>query len=153
MFSNHIFKKKVIIHHNYAIDNSVFNRLTKIRDLGVILSFDLTFTEHISFTVNKALRSLGLRNASEFKSLISLKVLYFSYVLSILEFASVVWFPYYFIHIIRLERVQNRFLRFAARLLGISFDFFSHNYDDLRSNLGLPKVESRFRYNDLLFFI
>jgi hypothetical protein len=59
------------------------------------------------------------RNTSMFKSANCLRTLYFALVRSILEYGVIIWHPNLAKDVIRLERVQNRFLSYAAYLLEI----------------------------------
>jgi hypothetical protein len=76
----------------YKIGNSILERVNLVRNLGVTLSEDLNFTEHINQICSKAIRNLGFlkRNCSEFNNPNYLITLYFSLVRSILEFGLVV---------------------------------------------------------------
>lgn len=47
-----------------------------------------------------------------FRNAQSFKVLYYSYVRSKIEYASIVWFPFYRCHIATIESVQRKFLKF-----------------------------------------
>ncbi|XP_050527790.1 uncharacterized protein LOC126897890 [Daktulosphaira vitifoliae] len=80
----------------YNINSINLINIPHIKDLGVILSSDLSFTEHISFIYNKALRMLGFlkRNCWEFSNPICLRVIHFSLVRSIVEYGSIIWLPY-----------------------------------------------------------
>lgn len=40
-------RRKNLVMYNYSIDNQVLNSLSSIKDLGIILSVDLSFSEHI----------------------------------------------------------------------------------------------------------
>lgn len=75
--------------------------------------FYLTFTEHINVIYNKSLRVLGFlrRNCYEFNGPTCLRVLYFSWVKLILEYGSLIWNIYQEYLPVKLERLQNRFLR------------------------------------------
>lgn len=90
-----------------------------------------------------------MRTASVFHSINVLRVSYFTLVRTILVYVSVIWSPIYVFNIVRIERVQNRFLRFAARQLNLPFDSHAHDYNDLRSLLNVPLVLSRFHFNNL----
>ena len=49
-----------------------------------------------------------------FQSTTAIKSLYFAYVLSKLEYAVLVWFPYYAYQQLALDRVHRRFLKFLS---------------------------------------
>jgi hypothetical protein len=51
-----------------------------------------------------------------------LKMLYTSFVRSHLYYVSIVWNPYYGVHIKRIEAIQKKFLIFALHTLGWSLD-------------------------------
>jgi hypothetical protein len=122
-------------HHdfNFTLGQQLIERCIKIRDLGVILDFKLTFIEHFNTIINKAFSMLGFvkRFFYHFKDPYTIKTLYILYVRSILEYCSVVWCPHQPIHVTRIESVQKQFLLFALRKLGWS------------SNLSLPSYEAR----------
>ncbi|XP_033229463.1 uncharacterized protein LOC117180930 [Belonocnema kinseyi] len=108
-------------------------RVAVVLGLGILLDDSLTLNAQAANGINKALRSLGFvtRNASKFKNPLALKTLYFLLVRLLLEFASVVWKPTFCNYAIRLERVQNRFLRFAARQLGMPINRQNHDYSSI----------------------
>ncbi|XP_043477484.1 uncharacterized protein LOC122508276 [Leptopilina heterotoma] len=138
---------------DYILDGIVLVRVTRVRDLGVSFTNDFSFNERITETVSKATKSLGfiMRNASVFNKIITVKTLFLTLVRSMIEYACVIWSPFYVFNIIRLERVQNRFLRFAARLLNIPFDFYTHDYKHLRVKMNIPTLTSRFYFSDMSF--
>lgn len=71
-------------------------------------------------------------------------VLYNSYVLGRLSFASSIWNPRYNIYINRLESIQNKLLRF------ISYKFrYATDYSEIRRSLGMLSLESRRRSSDI----
>jgi hypothetical protein len=80
-----------------------------IRDLGVLMDSNLTFSEHVDVTVFKARQMLGfiMRVGRDFRDHYALKSLYVSLVRSKLKYASCLWMPY---GIARLERVQEKFI-------------------------------------------
>lgn len=52
--------RKNSIMFNYSIDNQDINPVSSIKDLGIILSADLSFSKHISFIYSKAMRMLEI---------------------------------------------------------------------------------------------
>jgi hypothetical protein len=131
------------ISHSYSIDGSLVNRVTLIKDLGIYFSPTLSFEFHINNMIGRALKVLGFikRNTTNFSSSYCLRVLYSSLVRSIMEYGVVVWHPHLSRDILRMERVQNRFLSYAAFLLKI--DHPQHDYSLIRSTLRLPSLASR----------
>jgi hypothetical protein len=110
----------------YTIGSSTLERVVSIIDLGVILDSKLSFRNHIDATIGKGLAMLVFikRLSSEFRDPYTLKALYVSLVRSRLEYASCVWQPFYAVHIARIERIQEKFVKYAVRRLGwdISLD-------------------------------
>jgi hypothetical protein len=111
-------KKTEPLLFNYSINGTTLPRSNSVRDLGVVFDSTLSFTNHIESIVNSSFKSLGFvsRNGREFSNVDTLKLLYFSYVRSHLEYASIVWSPMYSIQISFLERVQRRFLKNGVHL-------------------------------------
>lgn len=130
-------RKKKNIGHNYTISNKVLNRVTQIRDLGVIMDSKLSFIPHIENVVTKSFKQLGfiLRVGKPFKNSFSYITLYNSYVRSRLEFACAVWKPFHAVHINRIERLQKKFVK--------TLDFRTgQNYVDYHSSLQYHKIQS-----------
>lgn len=108
-----------------GLDNSLFlngvmiDRVHSFLDLGVLFSRNLSFKDHIDRCINKANSMLGflIRFSKDFHDPYTLKVLFVSFVRSHLEYASIVWNPYYNNTSSRIESVQKRFLMFALRRL------------------------------------
>lgn len=107
------------IRYDYSINSSIVERVDSIRDLGVTLDSKLKFNEHISTVTAKGFAVLGFirRNSQSFQDPYTLKALFCSLVRSIMEYASCVWSPYHATQIIRVEKVQRSFVRYALRLL------------------------------------
>jgi hypothetical protein len=95
-----------------------------ICNLGVVLDSKLNFTLHIDYLIVKASRMLSyiIRISKEFRDPYTLKFVCNLFVRSHLDNASVVWNPYYGMHLKRIEAIQKKFLRFALRTLGWSHD-------------------------------
>lgn len=101
----------------YHFDNDIIERVDEHKDLGVILDCKLSFEKHIQITVNRANSTLGCikRFAYDF-NLQTKKILYFSLVRSLLEYASSIWAPYLAKHKDLLERIQKNFTIWALKL-------------------------------------
>lgn len=109
-------KKHSSIENLYFIDGMPLSRLNSTKDLGVVFDSKLSFTDHIHLKVTEATKMIGfiIRNCKMFTNIKSLKILYFSYVRSKLEYGSLIWYPYYINHKLALENVQRKFLKFLS---------------------------------------
>ncbi|CAH2094990.1 unnamed protein product [Euphydryas editha] len=97
----------------YRLDDSTLDRKTSIKDLGILMRPDLSFTDHICNVATKAYKSLGfiLRQSSDLESVAVMKILYNSFVRSILENNAVIWSPHEAKYKNMLEKLQKKFLR------------------------------------------
>ena len=138
---------------NYHMYGKSLVRVSSIKDLGVILDSKLNFNNHIDFVVNKATRMWGMvrRFSCDFSDPYVLKVLFVSFVRSILEYASIVWCPYYSHGISRIEAIQKRFLRFALRGLPWTNVFNLPAYEDRLLLLNLNSLSDRRKVAKVLF--
>ncbi|XP_022826307.1 uncharacterized protein LOC111356245 [Spodoptera litura] len=108
--------------YEYMAEATALQRVTQVRDLGVHLTPDLTFREHIVKICKKAYRNLGfvLRQSQGFTNITAIRVLYDALVRSHLEYGGVVWAPHEAKYSDMLERVQNKFARHLYwRLYGV----------------------------------
>ncbi|XP_046683612.1 uncharacterized protein LOC124369607 [Homalodisca vitripennis] len=139
------------VHANYYIQGEGLQRVQVVKDLGVHLNHALSPDHHIDIICAKANRLLGLlsRTARSGLSTHSISILYKSLLRPILEYASVVWNPYYQHHIIRLERIQGRFVGLVGTTLG--FLFHEVPVDDVMKQFNLCPLEVRRELADLAF--
>lgn len=136
-------RKRVPFIHQYSLNGSPLKRVYDVKDLGFYLTPTLSFDNHINIIIGRALKVLGFikRNTKLFTSVPCLRSLYFSLVRSILEYGIVVWQPYLARDQLRIERVQNRFLSYAAYIINISHPL--HDYNLIRTSLNIPTLSSR----------
>lgn len=106
-------KQKHKINYNYNIGTNPVEKVSKIRDLGILLDQKLNLSEHIEEIVCRAYRMMGfvLRTAKPFKRKESYLLLYKTLVRPYLEYGSVIWNPLYNKYIKKLELIQKKFLR------------------------------------------
>lgn len=99
--------------YEYEIDGVPLSRVTSVRDLGVQISADLTFKDHIIKICKAAFRNLGfvIRQTKELNNVIVLKVLFNALVRSKLETCAIIWNPHELKYISMIEKIQNKFLR------------------------------------------
>ena len=114
----------------YSILDSRLRLVSSIKDLGVEFTRDVTFSSHINVITARAHKVLGFiyRNSTDL-SWSSVRLLYCSLVRSSLEYASIVWSPFYEVHKLTIERVQNRALRICAYRSGVRI--INHDYNDI----------------------
>lgn len=110
-------RSKKLLTYTYRIGDSILERVTTIKDLGLHMSPNLTPDVHIAKISSRANSVLGLiaRTSRNTFSPDALKTLYVALVRPILEYGSVVWSPHQIGHSNSLDLVQKRFLR----LLGV----------------------------------
>lgn len=113
-------RKKKLTASVYHVGSNFIEEVDQIRDLGVLFDDALTFVPHVEGVVKKASRMLGfvVRNVAGFKRSGTKILLYNCIVRSILEYCSTIWRPHYSTHILRLERIQKRFLWHLAYASG-----------------------------------
>lgn len=139
-------KQPLLFHYNFA--GAFVHRVGRVRDLGVTLDAELSFNPHIDTITAKAFKRLGfiLRLSKPFRLTHTLKILYFSFVRSILEFGCVVWNPQYKIHISRIEKVQSKVVK--------SLNYRSEQNQPSHSSFNrhiLASLEKRRLYLDQIF--
>lgn len=144
-------RTKTPLSFKYTIENKILEKVKEIRDLGVMFDTQLNFINHIQQITNKGMKTLGfiIRTIKDFDSLEVIKIVYLSLVRSLLEFNSIIWSPYYQIHIRNIERVQHKFLRFINFKLHIPIQHI--NYTSLLNTLKLHSLENRRKIIDLTF--
>lgn len=137
---------------DYNLNGVPLKQVTSIKDLGVILDKKMTFSLHVDYIVSKANKMLGfiLRQCRQFTSITAMKALYYSFVHSKLNYASVVWNPHYKVFIIRLEIVQNNFLRYLHyKQIGTYSNTVSTSL--LRKTFNFFSLEARREHADIIF--
>jgi hypothetical protein len=97
-------------HHDYLVEGSNLESVTEIRDLGFIITKDLTFSKHIGSLVQKgSIACHTIFRAIKTKNRQALLRAYKCYVRPIVESASTIFSPTKKEDINALESVQNKF--------------------------------------------
>ena len=133
------YEDKII--YDYKLNDISLERVSTIRDLGIIFDEYMHFGIHIETIKNKALKMLGFicRNTNSFMNPYSLLILYKSFVRSHLEYLSVIWSPYIGYLSDTLERIQNKFKRI------LTYRFGNENILD-----DLPNLSTRRHQTDMI---
>lgn len=139
------------INFNYTLNNISLSRQQVVRDLGILFDDKLNFHSHYDYLVTKCNKLLGFisRSTKDFKkSTQTLKILYCSLVRSTIEYGSVIWSPFYNIHIDRLERVQKRFLNVVCYRTQLGRQF--RPYSIRLQHFNMQRLSSRRQCSELL---
>ena len=104
----------------YSMNNLAISRVTEFRDLGVIITDNMTWDKHVGTITKKANRNLWLikRTLGYLAPTKAKKLLYVSLVRSILEYASQLWNPSGIKNIKIIESIQRRATKY---ILNISY--------------------------------
>lgn len=131
--------------YDYSINDIVIKRANTFKDLGVTFDSRLSFIPHIDEVVNSAFKSYGfiVRNSREFTNILTLKKLYYAFIRSKLEYASVIWGPRYQVHVDRLEAVQRRFLKFLSLKMDGVYPEIGTPHDNLLQKHSFKSLEIR----------
>ena len=100
--------------HQHHLSNAMLKCVDSYKDLGVIMSRDLSWSNHVDVSVNKANKVRGLLKCTvSSKNREIFSVPYRSLVRPILEYASLVWSPFFLNDKLAIESVQRRASRIA----------------------------------------
>ncbi|XP_055381340.1 uncharacterized protein LOC129611940 [Condylostylus longicornis] len=148
-------RRSVTITSNYVLNKANLNRVSSIKDLGVVFDEKLTFRQHYNAVISKANSVLGFvkRYTKEFNDPYVIKTLFVALVRPHLEYASQVWSPSYRDHVNRLEAVQKNFLRYALRNFHWENPIILPPYGDRLLLLQMKTLESRRIVADILFIV
>ena len=133
---------------DYYLSGTKLSRVDVEKDLGVLVSHNLSWNNHVDLISSKAQRMLNLLYRTyicrDITDISTKKLLYIAWVRSRLEYASVVWSPNTKCNINNLEQVQRRATRF---ILGRDY-----SENERLSKLSLLPLQYRREINDLVFF-
>ena len=130
--------KQVQINFNYMICNEVIKQVDSIKYLGVIIDKKITWSQQVDKIALKANRVRGFlyRNIKHCSLDIKDRC-YKIFIQPILEYASIIWSPYYDKYINKLEAVQRRMARFVCNEYGFV------SVTKLLENLSWPTLQQR----------
>ena len=134
--------------HIYYIKTQPVARRESHKDLGILISEDLSWIKHYDYLQSKAYKKLGFlrRTLSKTMTIHTKKVLYTSLVRSQLTYCSPIWRPQFLKDIQSIENVQRRATKF------ILHDYKSC-YKSRLVALHLLPLMMQFELIDILFFI
>ena len=108
--------RKPPLQHQYQLHGHTLETVSSVKYLGVTLTKDLTWNEHINTICSKANKTLGfLRRNLKIGSQRIKETAYKTYVRPLMEYAVTVWDPHTQKSVDRLEAIQRRAARFVLR--------------------------------------
>ena len=140
-------RRKAPVCYKYMLNGNILEHVTSFKDLGVLVSSDLSWKGHINNIVSKCNRVNGMikrvvgYHAPENVTL----NLYKSLTRSIVEYSAPVWSPQNANELIQLESVQRQMTRFITK-------FDGRSYQDRCIDLNLLPLCYRREISDLVFF-
>ena len=132
---------------NVSIEGSKVSSVSMIKDLGIYISQDLKWTNHVNHVFKTAsLCSYQILKSVKSKNIWVLIKLFKTYVRPKIEYSTSVWSPNLRGDIKKIENVQKRFTKQACNRSNIPFT----SYQDRLFKLNLKSLEYRRIYFDLL---
>jgi len=97
--------------------------VTSEKDLGIYIQNDLKFDQHLSHTVNRGNKLVGMiKRAFSFLNEETLLVLYKTLIRPIMDYGNTVWFPTLKKDIRAVENVQRRVTRILPELVDLGYE-------------------------------
>ena len=132
---------------NYLLNGTTVYKQTSTKDLGIIVTSDMSWSNHYKSTASKAYKSLGLiRRTFKSNSVRAKKLLYISLVRSKLTYCSQLWRPQYIQDIVLLENIQRRATKYIL-------NDYASSYRSRLIYLSLLPLMYIYELNDIMFFI
>ncbi len=104
--------------HMYTLCNVILKSVSTTPYLGVLLSEDMTYTDHIRKICSKACKTLGFLSQNLKYCPPNLReTVYISMCRSILEYAASIWYPYLVPDCDQIEKIQCRRARFVNGII------------------------------------
>ena len=127
-------------HNSFIINSTAIPFEDHAKDLGILISSDLTWNKHVKKIVQQAsFVSYQIIKSFRSNNIWTLLKLYKSYVRPKLEYNTSVWSPYLLGDIGAIERVQERFTKIICRRCNIPFT----SYSDRLSKLNMVSLQNR----------
>lgn len=140
------YSKKILkIPSRYDINNAVISGVSSIKDLGVTFDEKHHFTNHIHNITTAASKSLGFifRTCKNFSNIECIISLFRAFVLSKLEYATNIWYPFYNIQINMVERLQRKFLKYLTFRCDGQYPAQGIEYGDLLERHNFAALKDR----------
>ena len=134
--------------YGYNINGHEISVQGSQRDLGIIISSDLSWREHIKHILSKAYKMLGLIRRSFHSDHCpqAKKILYLSLVQSQLTYCSQIWRPHLLKDVMALEGIQRRATKYILR-------DYSSDYKYRLVTLQMLPLMMQLELHDIMFLV
>jgi hypothetical protein len=133
-------RRTKVMTETICIDGVEIHSTNVVKDLGILVSDDLECSVHIKDMISRAFRIANLvLRILKTKKIDIFKKAFYSLVLPILEYGSVVWCPRYVRDVNRVEQVQRRFTKRAQLKCGLK----NESYRNRLKRWNIPTLELR----------
>lgn len=147
-----ITRKKKPLTFPYSINGHQLTSVTSNRYLGLVLTSDLRWNEHVHYIEKKAMQKLGYLRRTLRQSTQEIKLLaYKTFIRPLLEYASVVWDPYTKTNINKLEKIQKKSIRFVYSSYSWHTSATALVHKANLESLQLRRFHERLKYMHLLY--
>ena len=140
-------KKSITDSSSFHINGHVVEELSSLKDLGILVTSDLSWSSHINrIYTNAAVTSYQIFKTVKTRNIWTWTNIFNTYILPKIEFNTPVWSPHLKGDIDKLENIQRRFTRVAfnrCRLPRVS-------YETRLSMLGILSLSQRRSFLDLV---
>ena len=110
----HPIPKQII--HDYSLHNQVLENVSSVKYLGITVTDDLDWSQHINNVTSKATKTLGFLRRNLTLAPKETKVaVYKALVRPQLEYAAPIWKPHHQTEINRIKKVQRTAARWGFR--------------------------------------
>ena len=131
----------------FQIKNQCVEEVSSIKDLGILVSKDLNWSNHIDSICHTAsITCYQLKKSVKTKNIWTWLKIFTTYVRPKLEYCTPVWSPYLDKHIDKIEKIQRSFTKFAFKRCGIPFN----SYEDRLAKISYLTLEQRRTFFDLV---
>lgn len=135
----HFSRKRVPSSFQYVLGDEIIEEVDRYKYLGVVLTSDMTWINHINTISSDTARTLGyIRRCLNAAPPKLRKLAYETFIRPKLEYASTIWNPHQNYLITRLEAIQNR----ATRYILSNYDY-KNSVSAMKTSLNLLTLEVR----------
>ena len=140
-------KSAILDNSEFTIHNHLVNENSQVKDLGVYISQNLTWSPHIDHICHSAaVTSYQLRKIIKSKNIWTWVKIFTTYIRPKVEYCTPVWSPYLLKDKDKVEDIQRHYTKTAFQKCNIPFS----SYEDRLSKIGFMKLCKRREYFDMI---